>query len=98
MNFLHLHENSVNFDVSFDMLSSLESIIKMTQKVCLDKEISSVYYNLPYNQKITLSEERNHYINMLSLALDKITSLKEYNFNLEKKFANLEQNSYNGSR
>lgn len=98
MNFMHSHKILVNFNASFDILFTLESIIKMTQNVCLDKEISSEYYNLPNNQKIILSEERNHYINMLSLALDKISSLKECNIILEKELSILEQYPDNSSR
>ena len=77
----------LKFDDIYDLLNSLESIIKITQKACLNKEISSVYYNLTYNDRVILSEERNHYINMLSIALDKLSSLKDKNFIIEKEIS-----------
>ena len=70
---------------SFDLLYHLESIIKLTKSVCLEKEFNSSYYNLPNKYRHTLSEERNHYINMLSLAQDKIDCLKEINQTLENE-------------
>lgn len=78
-----------SFDDSFDVLFSLESLIKATQNSCLDKECSSIYYNLPQKEKIILSEERNHYINLLSIALDKISSLKEIHLDIEKELTYL---------
>jgi len=90
MNNFQMQKVMSNFDDMFELIFSLESIIKMTQNVCRNKEVASVYYNLPLKQKYTLSEERNHYINMLSLALNQISSLKEANTNLEKELAFLE--------
>lgn len=70
----------------YDELFLLESIIKMTQEVCLKKEFSSNYYNLSGKEKFTLSEERNNYINMLSIALDKVNELKAINNHIENEF------------
>ena len=67
----------------FDKLYMLESILQFTREVCQEKEFSSIYYNLPPKYKFTLSEERNHYINMLSLALDRVSDLKQINFCIE---------------
>ena len=36
-------------------------------------------------RKFILSEERNNYINMMNLALDKLTRLKEINLAIENK-------------
>ena len=77
------------FENTFDILFSLETIIKLTQHNCLDKEISSIYYNLNAEEKITLSEERNQYINMLNLAIDKVSNLKEISLYIEEKLSNL---------
>lgn len=83
---------------SYDELDSLESIIKLTQKACRNQECNSIYYNLVADKKVALSEERNHYINMLSLALDKIANIRKTSLQLEEGLANLEQYSYNCSR
>lgn len=76
-------------DNSFNQLYYLESILILTKEACQEKEFSEIYYNLPQKDKYTLSEERNHYINMLSLALDKVTDLKKINYILENKLADL---------
>ena len=75
------------FDETYDLLFSLESIITLTKEACLEKEVGSKHYNLPLKDKIDLSEERNHYINMLNIALDKVTNLKEINSTVEKELA-----------
>lgn len=78
-----------NFDEIFELLFSLESIIKITHDVCMDKEVNSMYYDLPEKHKNYLSQERNHYINMLTLALDKLSNIKEINLNIEKELSYL---------
>lgn len=70
---------------SFSKLYFLESLIKTTKDVCLEREFSSKYYNLPNKDKFILSEERNHYINMLTMALDKVAELKEINNEIENE-------------
>ena len=66
-----------SFDSAYSTIFSLESILKLTKTACLDKEASSMYYNLSQINKLSLSEERNHYISMLDLALDQLANLKE---------------------
>lgn len=76
-------------DNLFNQLYSLESILQVTKEVCQEREFSSVYYNLPQNYKYTLSEERNHYINMLELALARVSDLKKINNGLENEISEL---------
>lgn len=75
----------VYFERSFDELFTLESIIKLTQEACLDKEEDSIHYNLIKDEKISLSKERNHYINMLTIALEKVENIKNYNLLIEQE-------------
>ena len=70
---------------SFNKLYALESLIKATKDTCQEREFSAKYYNLPNKDKYILSEERNHYINMLSMALDKVSELKEINDEIENE-------------
>ncbi len=77
------------FESTFDELFLLESVIKLTKEACLDREVSSQYYNLPEEKKRYLSEERNNYINMLSIALDRVKNLKEINSQIEEEIAYL---------
>lgn len=76
-------------DKSFNKLYLLESILRLTKDVCQEKEFLSIYYNLPQKDKYVLSEERNHYINMLDLALDRVSDLKEINYKIENELINL---------
>ena len=69
----------------YDELFTLESIIELTKEACLKKEFTAIYYELTENNKIALSEERNHYINLLSIALDKVERLKNINLSLENE-------------
>lgn len=67
----------------FDELFILESVIKLTKDACLEKEFGANYYEISKKNKKALSEERNHYINLLTIALDKVENLKSININME---------------
>ncbi len=77
------------FQTTFDELFLLESIIKLTKESCLDREVTSQYYNLSEEKKRYLSEERNNYINMLSIALDRVKILKDINNQIEEEITYL---------
>jgi hypothetical protein len=49
----------------------------------------ATYYDLQNNTQKKLSEERNLYINMLNIAIEKIAILKKINNNIEKDLYNL---------
>ena len=71
-------------DSSIDELLKLESLIRFTKEACLSKEINANYYDLDGLNKLKLSEERNDYINSLSIIEEKISLLKERYINNEK--------------
>ena len=77
------------FQTTFDELFLLESIIKLTKESCLDREVTSQYYNLSEEKKRYLSEERHNYINMLSIALDRVKILKDINNQIEEEITYL---------
>lgn len=81
------------FDATFNELFALKSIIKLTREICLDKEINSSYYNLSAEYKKSLSEERNNYINMLSIALDKVANIENISETIEKEIPSLQKNT-----
>lgn len=72
-----------NFDVQIQELYELESLINAIKEVCLDKEFRNIDYNLPNNERLKLSNERNNYINLLSIALYKIQSLQNVIYKIE---------------
>ena len=77
---LFCYENNL-----FDELSTLETILKLTKNTCFEQEASANYYDLTGELKFNLSEERNHYINLLSIALEKVSVLKKINKNIESE-------------
>ena len=79
-----------NVNTIIEALFSLETLIKLTQEYCLKKEFDSVYYSISNNAKSSLSEERNQYICMLNIALEKLKEIKQSNFDFEKKLSILQ--------
>lgn len=77
---------SCYFEAAFNDLYYLESIVKFTKESCLDKEVRAKYYNLSINEQLRLSEERNHYINMLSIAEERISKIKKLYSFLENSY------------
>ena len=73
----------------FDELSALESVLKLTKNFCFEQEVNANYYNLNKDYQIKLSEERNNYLNLLTIALDKILLLKKISQSLEKEICSL---------
>ena len=55
-----------------DEIENIETLLELTKNYCLSKEFQSVHYNLSDAGAFLLSKERNHYINMLSITLDKL--------------------------
>ena len=86
-----IYSNSIlAYEMSiFEELFTLESLLKLTKEACLKQEINSNYYNLDDSNKIKLSEERNHYLNLLTIAIDKVELLKQINQNIEKEACSL---------
>ena len=67
--------SGLHFDKSEDKL-----------KGCFEKENNSIYYNLCNEKIIKLSNERNHYINLLSIAIEKLKIITDINETLEQEF------------
>lgn len=78
-----------SIEKSIEEVFTLESVIKLTKETCLEREVTGNYYNLEENAKTSLSEERNHYINMLTIALDKLSKLKDIIFIVEDETSKL---------
>ena len=73
------------FDNVLDSLSSITSIIKITQDYCYSQELNAKYHSLTHEELILLSEERNHYINMLTLAYEKLLNLQDTSIQIQNK-------------
>ena len=59
-----------------DEIYRLESVILIVRQACYSNEAMANYYNLNDKYQQKLSKERNHYINLLTVALDKVQKLK----------------------
>lgn len=70
----NLHDELLN------ELEVIESLIRFTKTACEEKEFNSRYYELADWKRLNLSSERNHYINVLSIALEKINGLKTLSY------------------
>lgn len=68
-------------DSSIDELFKLISLIRFTKESCLAKEMNAIYYNLNGINRFKLSEERNDYINILSIAEEMLFSFQEKYYN-----------------
>ena len=87
-----------SIEKSADELFTLESIIKVTKDTCQEREVAGNYYDLEENARTSLSKERNHYTNLLNIALDIITNLQRINLEIEIELGKLKQNSDYSSR
>ena len=76
-----------NFNLSFeidnilDEMDKLCTLVELTRNFCLNKEFQSVYYNLSEKKAFLLSEERNHYINMLTITINRLNKMKSVVYN-----------------
>lgn len=83
------HDALTIMESIMDNIFILESIVKLTKEACLEKEFNISYYNLNDKEKLGLSEERNHYINMLTLAIEQVNKIKESSLTIEDKMRQL---------
>lgn len=73
--------NCIN-ETMINELFSVESLVQTTLESCLRKECDSQYYE-GSNISSKISAERNNYINMLEIALEKIKHIQQLNNNIE---------------
>lgn len=70
---------------TFDELTILSTLISSIQELCLNLEMNSQYYEDSANYVHKLSEERNKYINLSSMALQRLKKIEILNAELESK-------------
>ena len=68
---------------TYKELSIIDSIISTIQDNCINLECNSQYYENSKNIGFKLSEERNKYINLLTIAKERIKNIEELNIKLE---------------
>ncbi len=79
---------------NFDELYKADSIVQLTIHSCQEREFSGQYYGASDIVKKKISEERNNYINMMTLLAERVSNMMELNLLFEKETIS-EQNSNN---
>ena len=73
---------------SFHEMYVVNTIISMIKQSCVERENNGQYYGLTEKRIRTLiSDERNDYINMLTLLSDKISNLMALFVSMENEFS-----------
>lgn len=71
------------YEKTLDELCVINSIIKLVKNSCLEREFTGQYYGIPQEKTIHISEERNNYINMLTLLAERVTNIMNLHLVLE---------------
>ena len=85
------------YQETFEELCVINSIVKLVKNSCLEREFSGQYYGIPPEKIIHLSEERNNYINMLTVLSERVTNVMNLHEYMEVE-KSLHNNSDNSSR
>ncbi len=72
-----------SFDEIFDLISFLETIIRFTKENCIHKELDP-FNELSIEAQKRIHTERCDYVNMLSIALNKLEQIKSISSNMEE--------------
>ena len=89
---LKMHEKS------FNEMYVVNTIINMMKQSCIERENNCQYYGLKEKKiRHSISDERNDYINMLTILSDKISDLMSLFISMEREFS-LDKDTYNSSR
>ena len=70
---------------AFSELHDIKALLKATITYCNDKEFKGIYYDLSNKLKEKLSEERNEYVSLLEIAINKLDILININTYIEKE-------------
>lgn len=73
---------------TYDEILMVRSLISLVRETCLNLELKSEYYENDKNYVLKLSEERNKYLNILSMAQDKLNNIEVLNIKLEDEIIN----------
>ena len=78
----NLKERTDDFWQNFYIIESLINILK---DGCNNLEFNAIYYNDCKDYRFKLSEERNNCINTLSVVLEKLKYIKDYQEDFEEE-------------
>jgi len=92
---MDIHESDILSynDKAICKIHETTTLINALLLSCQDKEFKGQYYDLPQNSIYKLSEERNGYITLICMALEKLNSLQKIQLNIENTLTSLHQDS-----
>lgn len=70
---------------AYEELTVIDSLLCVIQESCLNLEMKSEYYNSKEDYTLKISEERNRYINLTSIARERIKKVEFLNTQIENK-------------
>ena len=70
---------------TYDEITIIDSLLSAIQELCLNLELNSQYYENTENFIFKLSEERNKYISLSSVARQRLKKIETINMQLEDK-------------
>lgn len=70
---------------AYEELTLIDSLLCAIQEACLNLEMKSEYYNSKEPSTLKISEERNRYINLTSIAHERIKKMEYLNSQMENK-------------
>ncbi len=70
---------------AYEELNVIDSILYAIQEACLNLEMKSEYYNTKEPSTLKISEERNRYIHLASIARERIKKIEILNSQMENK-------------
>lgn len=70
---------------AYEELTVIDSLLVAIQETCLNLEMKSEYYNSQKTSTLKISEERNRYINLTSIARERIKKMEFLNSQMENK-------------
>lgn len=70
---------------AYEELTLIDSLLCSIQEACLNLEMKSEYYNSKEPSTLKISEERNRYINLTSIARERIKKMEYLNSQMENK-------------
>lgn len=73
----------------FDEFHHTNALIYATLSSCQEREFKGEYYGIPPQFISMISNERNEYISLLTIATDKLKYINKLNLNMEREITSL---------
>lgn len=85
---MNINRKNVILSYQDELLNELynaNTLIKAAMTCCQEREFNSEYYGIPQNYVSYISNERNEYLSLLTLAFDRMQYVNTINMNIENE-------------